>query len=434
MPYTKDRSLYKGIRQFEKDSEVAGKLGGALYSYKTMKLDRTRTGDSLPDWKQRVSEHRNATTVMSATFSTFAHKRCGCLVQCQLSSASDVPVHREHWGDVCASLIAKPTWLGVPNSKADARATAKFYSQVRQVTQKMSGPTFLGELRETLQMLRRPAAGLWDGLSRYAGDLQRVNRENRRRYFRKDKPRYERNLAHSASGLWLENAFGWQPFINDIQDAKDAFNSLVDIPRVEHISAGGQDMKDYQGVAQTDAFNKALYFNHRTTTYCRHTVRYRGAVKAQAATTAADRLARFGFQPSEFIPTAWELLPWSFLVDYFANIGDILNSAVTDTSQVAWVSKSILQTTINRLTGAWDTARIASAYKPWRVVHCYGNPGDATWTIKTVQRSGTGIPSLPSLNFSLPRSAGQLANVAALLAQVGININPQKPSKRNYRL
>lgn len=435
MPYTKDVSVYKRLVSFKKEN-TSSDGAPSLYLMVVRRLGRTRSGVSNPNWKQQVHDHKSATTTLQADWASLNTKRGYIVLRCRdpIPPGTE-PAHRELWGELAAQLIStQPTHLGW-SSKADARATAKFYSQVKEAQQKLSGPTFLGELRETLRMLKKPAAGLWNGVERYAKDLEKANRLNRRRYFKKDPKRYARNLTQTAGELWLERAFGWMPFLNDIQGAKDAHNALFEQERVEHLSAGGQDMKDLISSSLNNVgFNLSLWMNYRQVDITRQTIRYRGAVRAQAATTAADRLALFGFQPREFVPTAWELLPWSFLIDYFANIGDILNASFTDTSNVIWVSKSNVTTTWRKLQVNWDMARIAQSFKAYGVTQLDGQPGSAAWTYKTMSRGSTGVPSIPSLNFTIPRSPGQLANVAALLAAVGLSTHPQKLSGRNYRL
>jgi hypothetical protein len=205
--------------------------------------------------------------------------------------------------------------------------------------------------------------------------------------------------------------------------------------RVVRISSGGKDeMKtglsthyDYI-VPQAGSYN-AVLFTDRVRRH--HVVRYRGAVYARAATTARDRFARFGFTPSEFVPTAWEVLPWSFLADYFANIGDMLSASVTDTSNVAWVSKSDIRTTELTMTSTFGSATTfpPTLKKSINIVR----PGNMVLTHKSVTRSANvGVPT-PSLYFTYPGSNGRLANIAALLASVNTRVHPQSPSPRNYR-
>jgi hypothetical protein len=284
-------------------------------------------------------------------------------------------------------------------------------------------------------MLKHPAKALEDSAKQYLQAVKNANRENRRRNFNKKPKNYIRELSNIASGLWLEYAFGWVPLLHDIQDARDAYNSLLDKDRIAHVSSGGKDARGSPGPITVTSPGyglsmKVLWTNHRVDI---HKVRYRGAVKAQAVTTASDRLARFGFTPSEFLPTAWELLPWSFLADYFANIGDLINASMTDTSNVAWVNVTDIKEAHKDVYVRLDMETLLSTFSGWTILSTESSPSHLKWIRRSVSRSGSGIP-FPSLYFTYPKSDTRLLNVAALLQQVGFGINPQRKSGRTYRL
>jgi hypothetical protein len=205
---------------------------------------------------------------------------------------------------------------------------------------------------------------------------------------------------------------------------------------VVKVSAGGKDAKDKGTSRYNQLIISGSYLNSLNVQKLTEIeiIRYRGAVKAQAATTASDRLARFGFTPSEFIPTAWEILPWSFLVDYFLNIGDLLSASVTDTSNVAWVNRSRVTKVIKTNYFGLDEQVIRNTLvlPNYRIDSLTYSPGYYSWIVSSVGRSQQGVPT-PTLTLTYPSSPGRLFNVAALLDQVGLQIHPQHPSKRNWR-
>jgi hypothetical protein len=339
------------------------------------------------------------------------------------------------YGDIAVHLANTPGYIGGWPSVADSRAASKFLSAVRAAQVAVSGPTFLGEIKDTIRMFRKPAGALQEGIQRYLDELKRANAENKRRYFNKRKPAYLRNLSHIASGLWLERSFGWLPLLNDINDARTAYNNLFEIDRVIYCSGGGHDAKLKQTYAMNQNIVGGGYLSMRITgKLTEHdVVRYRGAVHAQAVSTARDRLAQYGFTPSEFIPAAWEVLPWSFLADYFVNIGDLISAAVTDTANFAWVNRS--HVTKADLVQTWilDRDVLESVLGKKNLLNFYASPGFARWRTSTVGRGPSGVPT-PSLSFYLPRSDGRLLNIASLLTQVGIDTGvPQRLSGRTWR-
>jgi hypothetical protein len=47
-----------------------------------------------------------------------------------------------------------------------------------------------------------------------------------------------------------------------------------------------------------------------------------------------------GFDPSSFLPTVWELIPYSFLIDYFTNIGDVIEGWSQLGINLAWCNRT----------------------------------------------------------------------------------------------
>lgn len=424
MSYTIDKSL----RFWTGNVIVRNDYSPGYNGYKSnyyLTLTRSITGNKNPNWRQQVEKMENATTDFSGTWQS---------VKAVAHSLNTVMYTKDRtWGPYtfqCTGYLhvymfgyfAWQTW----SSSADAKASNSFLGKVRESRVRVSGPTFLGEIRETISMIRRPASVMLDFLNDYVSRVKAIKRQRKRR---------PTEWINKAGDLWLEGTFGWVPLMRDIQDAKDAYNSLIDKDRVVYISAGGVDQKKfpdeltYTTYPGTGSWLQIMLASENA--FNRHIVRYRGAMLAQAATTARDRFARFGFTPSEFAPTAWELLPWSFLIDYFASIGDVITGLVTDTSQVRWVNKSEVKIA-SRDTRAY--IRHPRSDWPQFVYDDFSSPGTATIVSRTVKRSvGVNIPT-PSLHFKLQQSDMHLANIAGLLATVGLSIHPQHPRPKTYRL
>lgn len=434
---TKTSTVYYSTLVYQRNTHDSNPDHRQLWPSHGLKvLLRTRDGTSNPHYKRQIAACENATTVLSGTFTSFVAMRNRAKLV-YFHTVQQAVHEEEAFGDIIATFVTQDGYVGGWVSKADSRASTGYLQKVRAAQVMVSGPTFLGELRETLRMIRKPAAALQDGIRRHLAEVELRNRENRKRYFNKQPKKYARNLSKIASGLWLENAFGWVPLLHDIDGARKAYDSLFEREdRIIKISAGGHDAKDVSGPPVALGMQAGFIswiFSERKIEHV--TVRYRGAVKAQAATTCADVGARFGFTPSEFIPTAWELLPWSFLVDYFANIGDILSALVTDTSQVAWTNRSVINKLDKKSSIVLNEAAILAIIDVGirKKISVLWSPAISRWKHSTVTRAPSAVPS-PELRFTYPGSTGRLLNVAALLDQVGLSVHPQRLSGRNYRL
>jgi len=126
------------------------------------------------------------------------------------------------------------------------------------------------------------------------------------------------------------------------------------------------------------------------------------------------RLALFGLHPSPEL--LWEVLPWSWLIDYFSNVGDVMSNMSTGAAENLTTSRSfIMRHTI-----------VETEHKAHVVHEALDQPGyfnnkwpavEHTWSTvdktETKSRAGGGNPF--GLNVTLDSlNAGQLAILAAL--------------------
>lgn len=429
---TKDRSAsYPARRYGSWDMTPSGSTKGN-YPVTTVQrsLVRTRTGNALPNWFTIIARGGNATTGLTARYENGFDKFGSAVVHFY----GDVGNPNKYWGWEFAEFVRPRLWSSINDigpqaptlatTRADNGASAKFYKALRKTAVQWSAPTFLGELRESLHMIRHPANALYGQSRRY---LDAVSREMRRN------PRY---WPRALGGLWLEQSFGWAPLINDVKDAYEAYQRLTNSTSNSKIVIGSySDEADTSSTAPM-SFGavsatglSGSHIRYRCTSAVRKescVVRYRAKVTNSVKATQWDNMALFGFTPSEFVPTAWELLPWSFLIDYFANVGDILNAVVTDTKTVNFVNKTVRRLTEYKGTLAFDSDASKAAFS----VNCSAAVGviysQPSWDFsrKDITRSaGSSVP-LPGLQFKFDLGDGQKANIAALLAQA-ISLHPQ---------
>jgi hypothetical protein len=401
-------------------------------------IHRTKTGELNPKWRQQVKNNVNATTPFTGDYGTVVATRSSISFAAHAASTPLLIWKAHCHGDVAYYRNTEPSWAGGWTSNADAKAASKFLEKVRELQVRFSGPTFLGQIRQTLRQFTHPLNALERGINDYLKAVKRANRGNRDANFTKKPKKYIRNLSSIASGLWLEYSFGWIPFFQDISDAREAYNDLLEKERTVTFSASGSDKHANSAVsAFQDAgpISSGLWCMHTVRLTETDSVRYRGEFLAQAATSALDRFARYGFTPSEFLPTAWELLPWSFLIDYFVNIGDLINAAVVDTSSVKWVNRSQIRQVdkFNVMSPSRDETKRLLKNSGWVLDSYIASTSQCHWRRRLVSRASSGIPC-PTLTFNLVSSDTRLLNVAALLQEVGLTTNPQRLSGRNYRL
>lgn len=219
-----------------------------------------------------------------------------------------------------SSLIAfvpEADQTSVPQSIIDA-AKARFVQKVNRQLSPFQSGVFLGELRDTIRTVSNPAQALRRRLSAYLGDVKKRTRGLQKAGNRK------KNAVVSAT--WLEYTFGWKPLLSDIDSGMEALSRVTsgtypDI-RISAVETYEPD-PDLVGGQSESYCGETILYKHRYRTKC--SVRVYGGVNSKTLQASGFRGA-FGLRPHDFLPTVWELIPYSFVVDYFTNIGDIINA------------------------------------------------------------------------------------------------------------
>lgn len=459
MTTTKDTSWTTLRRQTAEDTWAFGVNGGPTTKFRgsPLTLQRTRVGTNNPKWKQQVEDHQNATTNMAATYDS--HERRGARASLSFNYLYD-GVHRTPRtasvrGDMYFGAFAAPIG-GSWTADAEKIARARYYAQIRNTQRRFMGQVFAGELKETLRMIRNPAEGLRRQIGNVADkilglaqqrkisarrlrDLKKATRQRGKKLYEYN--RDLRRFVNDVGGTWLENAFGLQPLLADCEDARDALNSLMKHDQTVKVQAGGHAAYLHNNTvfqSGPDVVGAPIFGLNTLVDKETYIVRYRGAVDAQAETAYGRVAERFGFSFADFVPSAWELLPWSFLLDYFANIGDCLEAAFTNTAGVTWTNTTYIhQRTIARYWSL-DVKRTKDSYGSDNIF--YIEPGDPAywiWKRRFVNRqAGIGAPApFGMFRFKFPAfdsQAGKWLNMSALLSQM-IAVHPQDVIRRGYR-
>lgn len=242
-------------------------------------------------------------------------------------------------------------------SSADNRAKLSLFSNIRDEYQKFQAGTVLWELRETIKMVRKPGAALWKGIEKYLIEApKRVSKVKLKKSLKSYD--YEIRLAQEKRRVlrdtWLEMSFGWSPLISDIKDISEAAAEL-----------GMRAEKEYEGIrsirskrVQADE-SSGKYLVDRNACYTSgwslpyKELTYRTEKAWVMYTAQCDRKLLYpkdelkalstlsGFSVRDFIPTLWNCIPYSFLVDYFVNINDVLEFYSTDKSSMVACTKTV---------------------------------------------------------------------------------------------
>jgi hypothetical protein len=214
-----------------------------------------------------------------------------------------------------------------------SRAKIAFLGQIRDATQDFQTFPFLGELKETIGMIRNPLRGLTRNSAQYqARVLRRL-------------PRLKKAgaVADFLSDQYLQWTYGVSPLINDIKGIQEAVanilsksdKQLADIPvRVTLMDRIYGSEPYYRFTSTTMSYIQTHHLIGQAS------VRIQGMIRQDLDSPLRHVRAKLGIELSEFVPTVWELMPYSFLIDYVTNVGDLLGAAVTATRALRWYWRS----------------------------------------------------------------------------------------------
>lgn len=362
------------------------------------------TGDKLPGWKSRIQQGLNATTSASGVKYTVNSLGSFDNKVFLYTSPSKTPSSARRSRVIGPNSINFGLTGSTPAQTTTLNeARTRFAKKVEQTMTLFSGGVFLGELRETLRMIRNPGKALRDGVSGYLNNL----RKNRRRLMKM--PRQSRQRAIQSS--YLEFTFGVQPAISDLESASSYLER-----RQEQLF---KELQVVQAFAQNRFMHPdaATFFgsgvgrvNFRRRNWREHTVVLAGAVSSRASSPLLLNSSSLGLSLRSFVPTVWELLPWSFVADYFTNIGDVLAAWSNQYVRLAWGRETVIDRSIVDL---YDQ-------KP--------HPLDPSYTIQdnsftpclfsTEVKSFTRTPitntPVPDIMFEIPGFGRKWINLAAL--------------------
>lgn len=320
------------------------------------------------------------------------------------------------------------------SAENEAAALSRLYTKIKSEYQSFDSVTFLAEFRETLQMLRRPGNALIRSVSDFLSTLtsarKKAVRTVKRRASDTDRSlrlRRLKSVKDGVAGSYLELVFGWNPLVSDVKEiAETAAKALVGRQGHSRVSASSPVLHASEVIASGKTrINENTDVSFRRVDMTRCSTHYVAGIRSHATgpVSSLNELARLSGFDLRNVPLAlYEVLPYSFIVDYFLNIGDILEAACTDTSDVFYFSKTVRQQTDflirEDLSPMTDQAVVPGAY----LTNVFSGTRSSRrlLTRTTLTRSvGASLP-IPPLVVSIPGiDSDKWFKMAAVVAQSG---------------
>lgn len=389
----------------------------------TRRFQRYRESTPNPKYKQIIKDEGNATTPL------YAYEQYG---------SSSPAVAYVTFADDGATIGS--TWFGqiltptpiddlalIPQGQIDeavAKATTSTYKAISDYQSLFKGQEFAAEFREVIDLIRHPfakSAKITDSFLR-TFSLEGARIQEARRWGTKAK-RVGRNLKRNvpkipkaAADQWLEYQFAVSPLISDISELFKLAADLALKREHETIRGYGNSLTTSNSVIAGGGSGWSVDFDVIEETQVQNIIRagmtgqfLDSIEKINSNNVWLDQIDDFTSLPL----TAWEITPFSFLVDYFVNVQGLIQSATVTQSGLSYVSNSL----IKRKERKMICRNNVTLNHPYCQGVTFSQTKQIVSGVRSVNRTST-LLGIPPVVFSFPGSNIRYANIAAILTKL----------------
>lgn len=374
----------------------------------------SRVANDNPKYKSLIKSGSQATNYMLVTDQRVSYTRPAITAQwvSNLLDRRGWQIKSDHLDNWAPSSTTLQPSIPLRTSVQNAALIGIIKKIRKHETSDFSGPTFMGELRETISMIRHPLKSLRLKTGLFTDLHMRVLRDKQAKGKRFKPDSWSKVL----SDTWLEYVFGAAPLMQDIAAILALFNDAKDKHfnnGLKRLSFRYTDTDVTSGLSPQNMGWGGTGISIPFTIYSHTRASYEIVVWVDNdmifADQEVDRLIDFAkFDLSEIVPTAWELMPFSFLVDYFTNIGDVLGCTFNYKRNVRFAKATSYDVgTVFHKPGKPvsiepDVYKVVS-FTPWTYTSQY----------KRIERLPLTQMGFPHVEVQLP-NLGQSFNMAAL--------------------
>lgn len=215
-------------------------------------------------------------------------------------------------GDMVNALLQETDMPGSFPSELVAQSQAKAWSNLK--TSNVNLGQNYAERGQTAKLVT-------DSLKRMAGGLRKLRRD----------PRVLKDIANGANKLvkdlpnhWLEVVFGWQPLVSDIHGAITELDSRDDSHWKVTAKGSSKRRGEYHGIFVPGlSGGNPLYSDKSDVEF---TMDYGCFTRIDASPSSAALVKAAQLGLTNPLSLAWELLPWSFAIDWCFPLGQYFDN------------------------------------------------------------------------------------------------------------
>jgi hypothetical protein len=397
--------------------------GGTIQKDRRLDFQATNSfsGTTNPHWKDQIRNGQNACTTASGTHYDYVQPFLSAevIVTQPVTFSNPWPDTRtvSWYGHVPCAMPASPLPSGADVAETNNRAISKFLDKIDSILSSVELGQDLGEIKETLHGVTKPLHSLRNHTLDYFDQIMNLKRSF------KNIP--GPGFAAAVADTYLEWTFGWKPLASDIAAGIVALQNKA--RHYSFVPVKASVKKDYfsgSPIHQTQIDNAALLrYTNDASSVSKYIVCYRGMVRTEFGGRSVPENTLFQADLPHFVPTVWDLIPYSFVVDYFVNVGDVIRSYCIGTVGCVWANKTDLWvhegTSVHKIDSNANTG--------WQYVSLRSDSCNSIVTVKTFSRAPVLLSSLhPALRFHVPLSEKPWENMGAILLSRIARIVPLK--------
>jgi len=362
------------------------------------------TSANLPDWKLRIVRGENASTTLVAHSKSISGFGSGLSVS---------NIGTTYGADAVFGYIALlrgdlfPMSSEVPDaglySTALGIAEENFVKSYRSARQQVNAGQFIGELRQTLNFIRSPLKSLEKMTLKLGDSLSDINKKLRQAT--------ASQKLRAITDTWLAYQYAAKPLANDAAGAYQLLKkNYIDNPSwdvIRIIGTGSSESITPERIELSSTPTGPGYARIRYKAKQSCSVRLIGAYKVSISHPGdAPVWDAAGLSPDNWAPTSWEIIPYSFVVDYFTNAGRVIDAYAASDVDFEWINQTTRQEITRVCVGL---VREPGDTDPRN--YAYGGAG--TMYQKDVSRYPHANSFAPPFRLKIP-GLGQGLNLAAL--------------------